>query len=89
MKYEEKVIDDVLHYRTGPESPWRKMSDVDLTREILILRQKLLSPWPTPYVPPSPAWIKDQLGPPWKITCSSEGIGISNPSFTGNNKNAT
>lgn len=41
MLYEEKVIDEVLHYRTGPTSPWRKRSDEDLTLEVLRLRNLL------------------------------------------------
>lgn len=44
MLYEEKVIDEVLHYRTGPTSPWRKRSDEDLTLEILRLRDLLKRP---------------------------------------------
>lgn len=44
MLYEEKVIDEVLYYRTGLTSPWRKMSDEALTLEVLRLRNLLEQP---------------------------------------------
>lgn len=41
MYYEEKIINGVLCFRNIPKGEWIKFSDIELTNEILRLKEKL------------------------------------------------
>lgn len=41
MYYEEKIINGVLCFRNTPKGEWIKFSDIELTNEILRLKEKL------------------------------------------------
>lgn len=41
MYYEETIINGVLCFRNTPKGEWIKFSDIELTNEILRLKEKL------------------------------------------------
>ena len=41
MFYEETIINGVLCFRNTPKGEWIKFSDIELTNEILRLKEKL------------------------------------------------
>ncbi len=41
MYYAEKIINEVLHYKTHPRGKWKEMSPKKLTQMILDLQNKL------------------------------------------------
>lgn len=54
MYYEEKLINNILHWREGFDGEWKPMSQERLTALVLELRQQRVVNMPMPYV--KPAW---------------------------------
>lgn len=41
MYYQERVINSVMHYRTGPDADWQRMTDQQLTDRLLMAKLNL------------------------------------------------
>lgn len=41
MYYQERVINGVMHYRTGPDDDWQRMTDQQLTDRLLMAKLNL------------------------------------------------